>query len=327
VESPDAIAAKLELFVFTYNRAASLQRLLTEFSKSPFKNCRITILDNCSTDTTPEVCQEFVKTFRELKHVRHPKNIGGLANYLRAIELANSEYAWVICDDDRYTFNCDDLLDRLEKAAFDVASVGLAGHRTPGEFSGKLSELAEKAPFFFEHSLVSTLIFKTSLYTPDLIRAAYDNIFTMFPHFPFLASLVERNVTIYTCKHKMIDAGVNIGYSGFAYLRGWLQSVLGIKNQAVRSLAYRDVFKGSPFWHILLFSILIERSHRRTRYRDDYLRLLQIASASGLVTYLKVLSVFPLVFMPNFLHRMLWSYYAKYRARKGKPLPNFDEDR
>src|SRR5688572_3907752 len=216
--------------------------------------------------------------FSRLCHVRHPKNIGGLANYLRAIELANTEYTWVICDDDHYAFDCEDLLKRIAESSVDVLSVGLAGHQTPGEFSGGARKLAQSAPFFFEHSLVSTLIFRTRLYSPELIRAAYDNVYTMFPHFPFLASLVERDVSIYTCRNKMITAGVNLGYSGFAYLRGWLQSVRSIRNSEVRRLAYRDVFKGSPFWHILLFSILIERSHRRSRYRGNYLELLTVAA-------------------------------------------------
>jgi glycosyltransferase involved in cell wall biosynthesis len=327
LDAPNAIAEKLELFVFTYNRAKSLERLLGAFSKSPFQACRITVLDNCSTDRTPLVVAESAPLFRELRHVRHPKNIGGLANYLRAIELANAEYTWVICDDDSYEFDCDDLIERLARGAFDVFSVGLKPHQTPGNYAGSLRELAAKAPFFFEHSLVSALIFRTSLYTSELIRKAYDNIPTMFPQFPFLASLVERNVSIYTCRKKMITAGVNLGYSGFAYLRGWLESVNNIEDRAVRGFAYRDVFRGSPFWHILLFSILIERTNRPTRYRRDYNRLLGVALKTGPISACKVLSVLPFVYMPGFAHKMLWKQYAKYRAAKGKPLPNFDEDR
>jgi glycosyltransferase involved in cell wall biosynthesis len=322
-----SIHEKLEVFVFTYNRAKSLEKLLLAFSESPFRGCRFTVLDNSSTDTTAEVCAGLKGNFRELRHIRHKKNIGGLANYLRAIEMAEMEYAWVLCDDDHYKFDCDDLLKGIMSSSADLFSVGLAGHSTPGAFNGRLGDLARNAPFFFEHSLVSTLIFKTNLYTPDLIRAAYDNIYTMFPHFPFLASLVERNVSIYTCKEKMITAGVNLGYSGFAYLRGWLQSVENVRNANVRSLAYRDVFRGKPFWHILLFSILIERSHRRAKYREDYKRLVKAASMIGPMTLLKVAIVAPLVFMPEFMHKALWNKYAAYRAKQGKPLPNFDEER
>jgi hypothetical protein len=265
--------------------------------------------------------------FRELRHVRHKKNIGGLANYLRAVELAEMEYSWILCDDDHYQFDCEDLLEGIKNSSYDVFSVGLATHRTPGGFKGRLADLAREAPFFFEHSLVSTLVFKTNLYDPDLIRAAYNNIYTMFPHFPFLAALVERNVSIYTCQKKMITAGVNLGYSGFAYLRGWLQSVENIADRRVKALAYRDVFKGSPFWHILLFSILIERTHRRDRYRKDYSHLVKVAAGIGFATFLKVAFVAPIVFMPQAIHSILWSRYSAYRKRNGKPLPNFDEDR
>jgi hypothetical protein len=265
--------------------------------------------------------------FRELRHIRHAKNIGGLANYVRAIELASAEYAWVLTDDDHFEFDCEDVLSKLEASSVDVVSVGLAEHRTPGGFRGGARELAEKAPFFFEHSLVSTLIFKTSLYTTDLIRAAYDSIYTMFPHFPFLVSLVERDVPIYTARRKMIAAGVNLGYSAFAYLRGWLQSVQNIPDKSIRGLAYRDVFKGRSYWHILLFSILVERAYRPEKYRKDYIQLVRAACGTGLIPLGKVLTVFPLVFMPRFAHSVLWRNYVNYRTAKGKPLPNFDEDR
>jgi hypothetical protein len=51
------------------------------------------------------------------------------------------------------------------------------------------------------------------------------------------------------------------------------------------------------------------------------------ASMIGAVTLAKVSVVMPLVFMPEFLHKALWKKYAAMRAKNGKPLPNFDEDR
>src|SRR4051812_46629261 len=121
-----SISTTLELFVFTYNRANSLQAFLDAFSNSPFRDCRITVLDNCSTDRTPDVCRGMSGRFRDLRHIRHPKNIGGLANYLRAIELASTEYAWVLTDDDHFEFDCEDLLEKLQSSSVDVVSVGLA---------------------------------------------------------------------------------------------------------------------------------------------------------------------------------------------------------
>src|SRR4051812_4124120 len=96
---------QLEILIFTYNRAESLRRTLSQFTSEPIRNCRLTVLDNHSTDNTPQVCSEAQGSHSNLRIVRHPKNIGGLANYLRAIELAAAPYSWVICDDDSYDFS------------------------------------------------------------------------------------------------------------------------------------------------------------------------------------------------------------------------------
>jgi hypothetical protein len=47
----------------------------------------------------------------------------------------------------------------------------------------------------------------------------------------------------------------------------------------------------------------------------------------GPFTLAKVALVAPFVFMPEFVHKILWKRYAAFRAKQGKPLPNFDEDR
>src|SRR4051812_15580028 len=94
----------LEIFIFTYNRAESLKRTLLQLAAEPVRSCRITVLDNHSTDATPEVCTGARNFLPNLRHIRHSKNIGGLANYLRAIEVAEAKYTWVICDDDSFDF-------------------------------------------------------------------------------------------------------------------------------------------------------------------------------------------------------------------------------
>jgi glycosyltransferase involved in cell wall biosynthesis len=116
---------KIELFVITYNRAKYLERTLTQLLSSPFARCRITILDNCSTDATPEVCRSFAVRFAQLRVVRHRKNIGASPNYLRAVEMSESPYTWVLGDDDTYDFSdCADVLEAFESERFDLISLG-----------------------------------------------------------------------------------------------------------------------------------------------------------------------------------------------------------
>src|SRR5688572_1349922 len=172
----------LEIFIFTYNRAESLRRTLSQLAAEPVRSCQVTVLDNHSTDATPEVCVSARNSLPKLRHVRHPKNIGGLANYLRAIELAEAKYTWVICDDDSLNFSkAGDVFEEISKGETDIISVGVEGHTLPASQRGRLRTFAAQHDFFLSHSFVPSMIFRTELFDPNCIRAGYDNIDTMFP--------------------------------------------------------------------------------------------------------------------------------------------------
>lgn len=327
-QSRKPVEERLQLFVFTYNRAASLRKLLGYFAQSPFRRCAFTILDNCSTDDTPRVFEEFKSQFSDLRHVRHRKNIGGLANYLRCVEYAEKEYSWIITDDDDYDFSQSlDVVEKIEEGVADLVSVGIQGHSLPLGYEGRVDEFARSHPFFLGHSLVPALIFRTSLFTPDCLRKGYDNCHTMFPHFPFLASLVHEDRLIYVSRAKMITAGVNYGYSTLAYLRGWMQSSAAIADREVSRLALNNVFAGLRFYHMLVYSIITEKKYRPKKYLNDFDQLFKEALIHSPGNFLKLYLSLPLLLMPAPLHAMVWKVYANYRRKRGQPLPNFDEER
>jgi hypothetical protein len=322
------IRDRLEIFVFTYNRAAHLASTLGEFAEGPLKECAITILDNASTDSTPAVVAEFAGRLPALSHVRHPKNIGGLANYLRAIELAAKEYCWVVCDDDSFNFDhFGDVAEMILAGGVDAVSVGVEGHGLTLGRRGTCAAFAREEPFFLAHSFVPSLIFKTSLFDSGIIRAGYDNIDTMFPHFPFLASLVRRDVSIAVSAKAVISKSANVGYSTYRFLTGWLKSCRKISERAVRSKALSEVFGGVRFWQNGIYCALTEKAYRPEAAVAEYLELLAQARLTSLRVTLGLLCLLPLVAAPRWVHRPLWEAYRKYRARKGLPLPCFDEGR
>lgn len=318
----------LEIFVFTYNRAASLGRTLEQFAEGPLKNCSLTVLDNHSTDATAETCRSFLGRLPRLNIVRHPKNIGGLANYLRGIELAKAQYTWVICDDDSYDFaQFGDILATLLGGETDLVSVGVEGHAMPGGLVGSLASVALEQPFFLSHSFVPSLIFRTSLFTPELIRLGYDNVDTMFPHFPFLAALVQRNATIYVSRGKVIRKSATVGYSTFRFLAGWIKSCRKAPRSPARAKAVSEVFGGAVFFKNLLYCVLTEKTFRPLNYWPEYKELFGQTLLFGLFLAVKVVLFLPLVLAPKGVHRLLWAWYSRYRAKKGMPLPVFDEER
>jgi glycosyltransferase involved in cell wall biosynthesis len=222
-ESLKALEVQLQILVITYNRAAFLQKTFEQFEASPFAGCAITVLDNCSSDDTPRVCERFRSRFRSLEIIRHPKNIGASANYLRAVETAKATYTWIVCDDDRLDLHAaQDVVLKLREGKVDLVHLGLLGNYgwTRGAES-KSNELALAAShYFFVLSFLPDLIFRTELFNSQHLTAGYRNIFNLYPHFPFLAETAARAYSIYVSSERIVYRGEEQNYlSGFTVVQ------------------------------------------------------------------------------------------------------------
>ena len=233
------IEDKLEIVLITYNRASDLDNTLKEVLKGPFSKSKITILDNCSSDDTPAVCAKYKKLYPNMKIIRHPKNIGGNANILRAVETSTSLYTWIICDDDHYNFtNCDDVINAISSCKYDIISIG-----APGQFKWEKGlettskELVKRGSKYFHiFTFVPGFIFKTDLFDSLCIHEGYDKIHDTYPHFPFINKSFEENFSIYTSKEDIIVRGIHNepGFSCLMWLKSWLNCCYTIKDKKIR---------------------------------------------------------------------------------------------
>ncbi len=232
---------KLAINLITYNRAAALDRTLTELRASPFAHCRITILDNCSTDETPAICARHQANFPDLHIVRHPKNIGLSANYLRAVEISDALYTWVLCDDDSYDWSaCDDVIEQIEAATFDWICVG-APHQKEWERGLKTTtqELWKRGNLFFiVHTFVPSLIFKTALFDSACMFEGYKNAINLYPHVPFLIKALENNFSEYVSKRPVVHREIEYNaYSGLDFMLMFYNSCAIIPDAHTRRMA------------------------------------------------------------------------------------------
>lgn len=88
--------------VATYNRSRLLKRSLDSFKSQTFKDFEVLILDDCSTDDTQEVVQEYLKDER-FKYIRFEKNLGFANKTFYAAQkkgMFKGEYVFETCDDD-----------------------------------------------------------------------------------------------------------------------------------------------------------------------------------------------------------------------------------
>jgi glycosyltransferase involved in cell wall biosynthesis len=91
-------AVDLEVFILAYNRAEYLEQTLISICNQTLKGFRIVVLDNGSTDNTPDIVQKYAEFGVEL--IRSEKNLGQQYNYNRSQELANRKWIMVFHDDD-----------------------------------------------------------------------------------------------------------------------------------------------------------------------------------------------------------------------------------
>ena len=201
------IEEKLEIVLITYNRADYLDHTLKEVLKSPFADCKITILDNSSIDNTSAVCAKYQKLYSNMKVVRHKRNIGGNPNILRAVETSSSTYTWILCDDDNYDFSdCVDVIEAIDSEKFDLISIGAPGQQDwERGLEITSQELVERGSKYFHiFTFVPGFIYKTELYDSMCVHEGYFNIHNIYPHFPFINKSFEENFQVYVSKKEII---------------------------------------------------------------------------------------------------------------------------
>ena len=331
----------LELLIITYDRATDLEKTLNKLLKSPFSNCKITILDNCSPDNTPQVCAKYQKLFSNMKIIRHNKNIGSSPNYLQAVQLSNSKYTWVLCDDDPLDFtDCLDVVDAVESGKYDII---LVGAETQFEWERGLKtttrELIDKgARYYSTLGFIPSCIFKTENYDEECIFKGYYNVPNIYPHFPFIHKTVEENYPVYISQRTIVHWGdKNIpGFKELDIFIGWLNCCQNIKDKEIRLKAIR----GSPHYNGskgLISGIVLEKLRKEGRSNSQI--IFPILSAYAIAFGLRReqlmlviaigLTLTPSIIIKNLVKTML---YFKYNI-KGKEVPEktmlymFDEEK
>jgi glycosyltransferase involved in cell wall biosynthesis len=237
----------LEIVIITYNRASLLQNTLNALFSSPFTMCHITILNNASTDNTLEICNTYLDKFHDLSIITNKINIGGNANILRAIEISNGKYTWVLCDDDEYDFSdCNDFIEAIISEKTELIHVG-AHTDVPWNLGGVIDtprNLVKKGYSFFRFSsFVPCNVFKTSSFYPFIV-SGYNNIINGYPHIPFLLSFFELNKNIYITKNRIAKAVIGYQpYSSKDFYMWWLNSSLLLNNKKERIIMFMDQFE------------------------------------------------------------------------------------
>jgi glycosyltransferase involved in cell wall biosynthesis len=98
-----------------YNGENGLANALNSLLGQSYTNFEIIISDNCSTDRTPLICQEFTTKDSRISYSRNEKNIGAIGNFNRLVRLASGKYfMWAAHDDLREQSFITECVNKLE---------------------------------------------------------------------------------------------------------------------------------------------------------------------------------------------------------------------
>lgn len=209
----------LDIVLITYNRAPQFEKTLEMIlaPNSPVRDCSLTILDNKSTDETPQIADRFASSRPNVKHVINNFNVGGNANIAKALEMYGSTpYHWIICDDDTYDWsgwpNVEEAMRRGEKL------ICVGDRYLPSEEKGR----SDPALQLQQMTFLPSIIYGPDTITDTVIRNAYDNTFALFPHLAPVITHINHGGKIYVAKHGIVSPG-EYG-TDISYTRGYVKS-------------------------------------------------------------------------------------------------------
>ncbi len=111
---------KVSLCIPQYNRCNQLRLVIQDLLAQSYSDFELLIVDDCSTDQTPEVVAEFNDP--RITYYRNERNLGLYPNFNRCLQLARGEYIAIYHNHDRYAPDIVEqsvgLLDRYPQIGF-----------------------------------------------------------------------------------------------------------------------------------------------------------------------------------------------------------------
>lgn len=165
---------KLTIGLPVRNGEKTLRLVIENILNQTFRDFQLIISDNCSIDSTSNICKEYQKKDSRIIFFSHKKNIGGAKNFKYVFSKAKTEYfCWAAADDLRSNNFLEDNINFLEHNLNYVASA--SPNRFDNDDSKRLisfdivGSLEKKIKIFFGNCWNSHGIFYAIFRRKDLI--------------------------------------------------------------------------------------------------------------------------------------------------------------
>lgn len=305
----------LSICIPTYNGGENFKYNVNKLIDMSLKyNFDICVSDNASTDDTQEYMLNLINKYDFIKYHRNDKNMGFAYNADYVLKMADTEYAWLLGDDDEiYEKNFLELEKILKECNFDLCIVNSDDNiekikKIPSRKYLDANELVSDLGIHM--SWISTLIFSKYIIDKMNISKIKDNAF------PFLIELLKNissNCNVYWISNHYIKRQntQQDRYSGFLlkyFIEDWCK-VICFNNdykEETKKIFCKDIAER-------MFSFRSIVGHRRKNL-IDFKRLIKVKKY--LKYYPKKYTI--LLFIGICIPKKILSYI--YILKKGKCL-------
>jgi glycosyltransferase involved in cell wall biosynthesis len=98
-----------------YNGERFIKESIDSLLTQTFTDFEIIISDNASTDSTEQICRDYLKIDKRIKYLRQGENKGALANFVVVLENSSGHYFMWASSDDKFSNNhIEKLVQSLE---------------------------------------------------------------------------------------------------------------------------------------------------------------------------------------------------------------------
>jgi glycosyltransferase involved in cell wall biosynthesis len=98
-----------------YNGEKWLDQAIRTLVKQSYENMEIIIADDCSTDNSQKICEQYASRYSQIRFIENETNLGAQANFLKILNLCSGKYMTFACQDDYWDENfISYLVEKLE---------------------------------------------------------------------------------------------------------------------------------------------------------------------------------------------------------------------
>jgi glycosyltransferase involved in cell wall biosynthesis len=98
-----------------YNGEKWLEQAISTLIKQSYKNIEIIIADDCSSDNSQKICEQYASKYPQIKFIKNETNLGAQGNFRKILHLSSGKYITYACQDDYWDENfISYLVEKLE---------------------------------------------------------------------------------------------------------------------------------------------------------------------------------------------------------------------